>query len=227
MNNESIVKPRSHCTNCNHTLKWYELIPIVSYLLQHGKCRKCQTKIGVSSLIAEISLGTLFLLIYMRFGLTYDTLLGFIISMALLAIFISDFKEMVILDSTIVTSTILVYIITFMEYGIRGMYKSFLYGIFGFVLMFVIKILGDALFKRESLGGGDIKLAFLIGSILPYNLFLISLVVGSTVALPYALIISIKDKTHELPFGPFLMLGLLIVFFFKNDIINILSLLVV
>jgi len=214
MNNESIVKPRSHCTNCNHTLKWYELIPIVSYLLQHGKCRKCQTKIGVSSLIAEISL-------------TYDTLLGFIISMALLAIFISDFKEMVILDSTIVTSTILVYIITFMEYGIRGMYKSFLYGIFGFVLMFVIKILGDALFKRESLGGGDIKLAFLIGSILPYNLFLISLVVGSTVALPYALIISIKDKTHELPFGPFLMLGLLIVFFFKNDIINILSLLVV
>lgn len=223
LNGESIVKPRSHCTNCNHTLKWYELIPIVSYIIQHGKCTKCGHKIGIDSLLSEILLGSLFLIVYIRYGMSYETLIGFIISAMLLSIFISDFKEMIILDSTLIVSGILYYIIIFLSMGLSGLYKSFLYGIFGFVLMFVVKVLGDKLFKRESLGGGDIKLAFIMGSILPYNLFLVALLGGSLLAFPYAIMVSQKTKSHELSFGPFLALGLLIVFLLKNDIINILN----
>lgn len=226
LHNESIIMPPSHCTNCNHQLKWYELIPIVSYIIQKGRCSKCDTKIGIDSLISEILLGTLFVITYMIYGLTYETLLGFVIACTLLSICLSDFKEMIILDSTTITSGLLIYIIIFASLGLRGLYKSFLYGIFAFVLFILIKILGDKIFKRESLGGGDIKLAFIMGSILPYDLFLVSIMLASTIALPYAMYISYKKSKRELPFGPFLIIGLFIVFLFKNDIINILNMVI-
>lgn len=214
---ESIVAPRSHCDKCNHTLSWYELIPIISFVILRGKCKICKEKIGYSSLISEIFLGLSFAVIYLIYGYSYETLIGFIIAATLLSIAISDFKEMIILDSTLATSIILTYILLFLEYGLRGVYKSFLYGVFGFVLFFLVKLLGDKIYKRESLGGGDIKLAFLMGSILPYNLFLIAIIIGSLAALPYALILSLS-KRKELPFGPFLALGLFIVFLFKDNI---------
>ena len=215
---ESIVAPRSHCDKCNHTLKWYELIPIVSFVVLHGKCRVCKEKIGYSSLIAEIFLGFSFALVYLIYGYSYETLIGFVIACTLLSIAISDFKEMIILDSTLVASIIITYILIFLEFGLRGIYKSFLYGVFGFVLFFLVKLLGDKIYKRESLGGGDIKLAFLMGTILPYNLFLIAIIIGSLTALPYALVLSLS-KQKELPFGPFLALGLFIVFLFKDNIL--------
>ena len=222
MRKESIVFPRSHCDNCNHVLKWYELFPIISFIVLKGRCINCKEKIGYSSLIAEIFLGCAFVIVYLVYGYSYETILGFVLASTLLSIAISDFKEMIILDSTIVTSVLLSYIIIFLEFGLRGIYKSFLYGIFGFVLFFLVKLLGDKAYKRESLGGGDIKLAFLMGSILPYNLFLIAIIFGSFTALPYALALS-KYKKKELPFGPFLALGLFIVFLSKNwigDFVN-------
>ncbi len=223
---ESIVFPRSHCDNCNHVLKWYELIPIVSYIIQRGRCNKCSKKIGASSLIVEILTGLLFVIVYMIYGFTYKTLLGFVIVMILISIFLTDFKSMIILDSTLIVGLILIYLLIYLDLGLwKGLYKSFLYGVFAFVLMFIIKILGDALFKRESLGGGDIKLAFLMGSILPYNLFLTSLIIASSSALPYALYVSVSKKTNELAFGPFLMIGLLVTFLFQENILEFLNLL--
>lgn len=224
---ESIVTPRSHCPKCNHVLKFYELIPIVSFIVQKGRCRKCDSKIGMDSFALEICTGILFVIVYAIYGFTLNTLLGFVIVLAMMSIVLSDFKDMIILDSTIIVSTLCAYIIIFFQAGVRGIYKSFLYGIFGFVLLFVVKILGDAIFKRESLGGGDIKLSFLMGSILPSQLFLSSLFVGSCVALPYALFSTNIKKSKEFAFGPFLMIGLLIVFLFQNDIIKILETLTV
>lgn len=223
----SIVKPRSHCTVCGHTLKWYELIPILSYAIQRGRCRECKAKIGLDSLVIEIITGTLFTLTFAVYGYTIKTLLGFVIVLIMISVFLSDFKEMIILDSTLIVGVLLIYILIYLELGLwKGIYKSFLYGIFAFVLMIVVKVLGDAAFKRDSLGGGDIKLAFLMGSILPYNLFLISIIIGSTCALPYALYISITKKTNELAFGPFLVLGLYITFILQSQILEFLSLLI-
>lgn len=227
MKSESIVTPRSHCPRCNHVLKWYELIPIVSYIAQRGRCTKCDSKIGIDSLMIEILTGILFVVVFAFYGFTYDTLLGFIIVLVMMSIFITDFKDMIILDSTILVGSLLIYLVLFLSRGVwDGIYKSLLYGVFAFVLMFLIKVIGDAIFKRESLGGGDIKFAFLMGSILPYNLFLVSLVVASMSALPYALYISFKKETNELAFGPFLALGLLVTFLFQSNIVEILNILI-
>ncbi len=224
---ESIIRPRSHCPKCNHVLSWYELVPIISYLVQRGRCKKCNSKIGTDSLAVEIATGLLFVLVYAVYGLSYETLIGFVLVLVMMSIFVTDFESMIILDSTLVTGTILLYIFIYLNKGLwDGVYKSLLYGIFAFVLMFLVKVLGDAAFKRESLGGGDIKLAFLMGTVLPYNLFLVSLVLASTTALPYALYTSTKKGTHELPFGPFLVLGLFVTFLFAEDITWFLNILV-
>ena len=222
---ESIVKPASHCPVCNHKLKWYELVPVLSYIVQRGRCNKCNSKIGIDSFLVELITGILFVIVFCFYGISYSTLLGFVIVLVLISVLLSDFKEMIILDSTIIVGVILTYLIVFLDLGWRGIYKSFMYGVFAFVLMFLVKIIGDKVFKRESLGGGDIKLAFLMGSILSYNLFLMALVSGSCLALPYALYISLTRKTGELAYGPFLVMGLLIVFLFQNGIIELLNML--
>lgn len=226
IDNESIVTPRSHCNSCGKTLKWYELIPIFSYIFLGGRCSKCEEKIGIDCLLSEVCLGLLYIICFYVYGFTIDTLIGMTISTLLLSICLSDFKSLIILDSSLVVCIVLVVILTYLGGGLRGLYLSFLYGVFGFVLMFVIKILGDYLFQRESLGGGDIKLSFITGLILPYNLFLTSLVIACFLALPYAIVINKKTPDGEVPFGPFLTLGLLVTFLNKSVIINLLQLII-
>ena len=224
INGESIIKPGSHCDNCSYPLKPYDMIPIVSYILLRGKCRKCHKKIDPWAFISELGLGLLFMLSYHIYGLNISTLIAMTISCVLLSICISDFKYMTVLDTTISIGIILLILLVYLRGGIGEWYTSFLYGVFGFVLMFLIKVFGDYVFKKESLGGGDIKFAFLMGYILPYQEFLIALILGSTLALPYAFYItSKKGAGKELPFGPFLALGLLIVFLFENDIILLIN----
>ena len=227
INGESIISPRSHCTSCQKTLKWYELIPVVSYVIQKGQCNNCGSKIGKDSLISEVILGLLFVISFMVYGFSYNTLIAMVLSCFFLSISLSDFKNLIILDSTIVTAIILLTILIFLNAGIRGIYKSFLYGVFGFVLMFIVKILGDYYFKRESLGGGDIKLSFITGMVLPYNLFLASLIISCMTALPYATIGASRIKNGEIPFGPFLSFGLLVTFLLEKYIQMVLKLLVV
>ena len=223
INNESIIWPRSHCDSCGKTLKWFDLFPIFSYLTLEGRCRYCKEKIGKEAIISEIVLGILFVICFMIYGYTYDTLIAMVISCLLLSICLSDFKNLIILDSSLIVSILFIFILTFLNAGLKGIYIAFLYGVFGFVLMFVIKIIGDYMFQRESLGGGDIKLSFITGLVLSYNLFLTSLVISCFLALPYAIIINKKTPDGEVPFGPFLTLGLLVTFLNKSVIMSILK----
>ena len=160
---ENIITGRSRCDNCHKTLKWYELIPIISYLIQGGKCRHCHKPIKIEHLIVEIVTGILFLFGYLYFGLTIKLGIFLVITSLALIIFISDFKYMIILDSPLIISTILLIILKYFEVGLKNTFISILYGIVLFIFMYLIKLLGDKMFKRESLGGGDIKLCFIIG----------------------------------------------------------------
>jgi len=149
-----------------------------------------------------------------------------ILSVAII-IFISDLKYMIILDSPLLIGSILVFILRCFELKSPTAIISILNGIFMFVIMYLIKLLGDKIFKKESLGGGDIKLAFLIGLSLGYpgiglRLSLISLIFASFLALPYALSTLYLNKKNELPFGPFLISSTLIIFVFLEKFSNLL-----
>lgn len=221
--NESIITPRSHCDSCSHTLKWYELIPIVSYILQKGHCRVCKAKIPFIYPLIEIISGLLFVLSYYIFGFNYQTLLMLLICSLLIIIYISDFKYFIILDGPLIIISILILIVKFYFQGFNTLIYSIVVGLVMVLIMFIIKLIGDKVFKRESLGGGDIKLAFVMGVILGFKLALISLILASFIALPYAIYLIIKKQGKEMPFGPFLITSLLIVFIFSpyiNDFLK-------
>jgi len=219
---ENIFTGRSRCDHCKTELKWYELIPIFSFLFLKGKCRTCKKKISTEHLVVEIITGLLFLIGFIYYGYSYDYLLYLILISVTVTVFVSDFKYMIILDSTWIIGTILILIITYLKVGLEGLYLSALSGIGLFLVMLLIKLIGDVLFKKESLGGGDIKLSLLIGSVIGFRLGLISLIFASFLALPYALMQLYLTKKNELPYGPFLISSAVIIFMFIEKFQNLL-----
>ncbi len=224
---ENIITGRSRCDYCKKELKWYELIPIISFVIQGGKCRHCHKPIKIEHILVEIITGILFLFGYYYFGMTIKFGIYLVIVSLALVIFISDFKYMIILDSPLIISSILLIILKYFEVGLKNTLFACFYGIILFIFMYLIKLLGDKLFKRESLGGGDIKLSFIIGLTLGYygigfRMGLICIIFSAFLALPYAIASVYLKKKNELPYGPFLIFSLVIIFIFLKKFRNLL-----
>lgn len=218
---ESIVSPSSYCENCKHSLKWYELIPIISYIIQGGKCRNCKSKIPFTYTLIEIVTGLLFAISFYLYGFSYEFYACIIIFSLLMLIFITDFKYMIILDSSLIISSVLILLLKWYFFGIKTMLLSLLSGLIIFALMFAILKIGNIIFKRESLGGGDVKLSFVIGVVLGFKLCLAALILSSFLAFPYAFAVMYLGNDKELPFGPFLASSMVIIFLFMDKFSNL------
>lgn len=225
-NNESIIKPGSHCESCQHLLKWYELIPIISFLIQGGRCRQCHTKLSWWYPLIEIITGLFYLFSYLYFGLSPDFFISLVISSVLVITCITDFNYLIILDEPLVIGSILIIIITLITSGLVDTLIAILSGLLLFFFMLLVKILGDKAFKRESLGGGDIKLSFFIGLSLGYKLAFVNLVLASFLTLPIAFYYLVKYKDREVPFGPFLIISNFIIFIFASPILEFIDYLI-
>lgn len=222
-NNESIISPGSHCENCKHLLKWYDLIPIFSYLSVKGKCRYCQKPISSIYPIVEIITGLSFILSYLIYGISYEFFASILLFSLAIIIFISDFKYYIILDSPLIVSSITVFCLKYYYFGQQAALKCLISGLIMFSLLYITKTLGDKIFKQESLGGGDVKLAFVIGVFLGVKLSLITFILSSFLTLPYALTVTYITKKKEVPFGPFIIASALIVFIYMVKFINLLN----
>ena len=165
---------------------------------------------------------------FFLFGLSEEFFISLVISSLVVIIFVSDSKYMIISDSPLIVSTILILIIKFIYNGYKDCFISIIYGLIVFGVMYLTMLLGNALFKKESLGGGDIKLSFISGLSLGPLLGLFYIILASFLAFPYAIYISIKSKDTMLPFGPFLATSLLIIYlnydFFYEFLITLLHL---
>lgn len=220
---EDIVKSRSRCDNCKMTLKWYNLVPILSYIFQRGKCTNCGKKISSEHFFAELITGLLFLLTSIYFPFGYNYLVGLIIISLMIIIFISDFKYMIILDSPLLFSTIPIIILKLIYFGFKNTIYSIISGLILFFIMLLIEKLGTLILKKDSLGGGDIKFAFLMGLALDLKLGIVALVLSTFLALPYAVASVYIMKKNEFPYGPFLAGALFIVFFHLDKFTNLIN----
>ena len=225
-NNESIIKPGSHCESCQHLLKWYELIPIISFLIQGGRCRQCHTKLSWWYPLIEIITGLFYLFSYLYFGLSPDFFISLVISSVLVITCITDFNYLIILDEPLIIGSILIILITLITSGLVDTLIAILSGLLLFFFMLLVKILGDKAFKRESLGGGDIKLSFFIGLSLGYKLAFVNLVLASLLTLPIAFYYLVKYKDREVPFGPFLIISNFIIFVLASPILEFIDYLI-
>jgi leader peptidase (prepilin peptidase) / N-methyltransferase len=220
----SIIKPSSHCPHCSHKLKPSELIPVFSYIIQLGKCRKCKKTISAFYPMFEFLSGILFLLSYLTFGMTFELLVSLTFVSILIMIVISDHIYMIIPDELLLLGGTMLFIQRLMM-GYSFADLAFNAAI-PFVILLLIKLFGDTIFKKESLGGGDIKLMLLFGIVLGWELSLFAIFLASFIAFPIALVILKVKKTNILPFGPFLSLAAIIIYFLQIEISWILDLII-
>lgn len=206
---KSIFRPQSFCPQCKHKLSWYDLIPVLSFILLRGKCRYCQKKISLQYPLVEIACGVLFVLFYLK-SLTFNWALAFNLFFVsiLIIIFVYDLKYYLILDKIILIGATLA-VVASIFLGKPKFPVSLLGSLIagGFFALIVLVSQG------KWMGGGDVKLGFLIGLILGWPKVLLALglafMLGSIVGL---ILIAFKKKTLKspVPFGTFLSTAALI-----------------
>lgn len=220
---ESIIGPSSHCHFCKQTLKWYELIPIISFLIQKGKCRKCHNKLPLSYIVIEIVTGALYAVAYHSFKLTPDLIIALSFISILIINIISDIEYMIILDEILLFGICLIIILYLILFGFHVCCYHIVSGVISFFIMYLIKIIGDFIFKRESMGGGDIKLMYLFGLVLGIDLSVVTIFLATFIAFPIAIIILIRQKDNMIPFGPFLSMAAILILISKFDLNDIIG----
>lgn len=216
-NNEDFIKTKSHCDKCHHNLSFLDMIPIISYIILRGKCRYCHQKISNMSTFMELFTGILFALSYYIFKLTPELLIAFGIVSMLIIISVSDITYYIIPDEVLIFFSGYFIIINTISHSVIYGFQSILSGTCMFLFMYGIMLLGNFIFKKESLGGGDVKIMFVIGLLLHPVLGIFSIFISSFLALPVSLLILKLKKQNLIPFGPFLVIGLMFIYFTKID----------
>ncbi len=215
--------PNSFCNECKKPLKWYMNIPIISYIALGGKCAYCHKPINFIYPFVEIACALLFLCNYVTFGFTMNFFISTIITCALMVTIISDFLYFYISDRVLILSGLAIVITLLIFETPEVVFKHIIAAAIIFILMYLIKLLGNAIFKKESLGDGDIKLMGIVGLSIGIMNSLVALFIASVVGLLFSCIITKKNKEGIIPFGPFLLIGALITLYFSDIIAQFLQ----
>ncbi|WP_297713622.1 A24 family peptidase [Clostridium sp.] len=203
---ESISFPQSHCTSCGYNLKPKDLIPVFSYIFLGARCRRCKEKISIRYPLVEILNACLYLLIYLKYGLTLDFFKFCLFVSLLIVIGFIDFETKYVYNSTVIfgiVSGIIFNILMWIE--TKAILWNYIVGTFiGFGVIYLIVIL------THGMGEGDIDIALICGLFLGIEgiivTLFISIILGGIIA-GLILIFKIKDKKAEIAFGPYLAIG--------------------
>lgn len=213
---KSIVTPRSACPNCHHTLTALELIPVLSYIIQGGKCRQCQTRISPIYPIMELITGLLFALAPFVLGWSLELIVAWTMISLLVIIFVSDITYMLIPDKILIVFAG-IFLLERLIVPLTPWWDSLLGAVIGFTLLLVIAIV-----SKGGMGGGDIKLFALIGFVLGTKTMLLSFFLATLfggIVGGIALLFKLIERKKPIPFGPFIALGTLVAYFFYEKII--------
>ena len=214
-NKINIVSKRSHCLHCGNVLKWYELIPVFSYLFQKGKCRHCKNKLSKQYPFIELLNGSAWVLIYFQFGFTYECLLFCLCTSVLIVISTIDFKTFEIPIGCNIA--ILVLGIARLA-GDLAHWSMYVIGFFAVSGFFYILYLAT---KGRGIGGGDIKLMAVAGLLLGWKLIILAMVLGCILgSIIHIILMKLQNKDRVLAFGPYLSMGIFIAMLFGDSIIN-------
>ena len=202
---ENIVTTRSHCMSCGYQLRWYDLIPLFSWLALGGRCRKCKAKISVQYPAIEALNGVLYLIVFLCYGVSIETLLYCLMASALLALSVIDFRtfEIPLGFNVFIAVLGLVRVLTdltnWQEYAV------------GFFAVSVVLYIIYVITKGRGIGGGDIKLMAASGLLLGWKCnilaFLLGCIIGSVIHL---LRMRFTKAERVLAMGPYLSIGIYI-----------------
>lgn len=217
----SIAFPPSHCLRCHAPIMWYDNIPMISYLILTGKCRKCKEPISFRYPMVELLTALLSLAAFIKFGLSADYFIYFAFIAALITITFIDLDHQIIPDVISLPGILVGFAASFVLIDIT--YMESLIGILaGGGILFVVAAGYELIAKKEGMGGGDIKLLAMIGAFLGWKGVLFTVFSGSLVGTIIGVALMMaqgKDSKYAIPFGPFLSMGALLYLFFGEAVI--------
>ncbi len=190
----SLASPPSHCTSCNYTLKWYDNIPVLSYTFLKGKCRKCGAHISFRYTAVEITNTALWLLCALLFAETsiVYAVLAMVVCSCCICIFYIDAETKIINDRFVIAIAVCGVLAIFCRPALDWL-SCVIGGVAGFLLFYLIAVIGTKVYGREAMGGGDIKLAGAAGLLLGWQKLILMLLLASVVASIVMLITRRRD----------------------------------
>jgi leader peptidase (prepilin peptidase)/N-methyltransferase len=218
---ESIIWPGSHCPQCKNPIRFYDNIPLISYFLLRGECRYCKGSISLQYPLVEGITALSSLLLIIKFGPSLSYLIYFAFVAALIVITVIDLYHQIIPDIISIPgigagllASLIIPSITF--------FNSLIGILLGGGSLFLVATLYQWLFKREGMGGGDVKLLAMIGAFLGWKAVILTILLSSLIGSISGISIMVlkgKNFKYAIPFGPFLSLGGVIALFYQNEII--------
>lgn len=228
--NLSIVIPSSRCPFCNIPIKLWDNIPILSYIFLGGRCRFCKSRIPFRYPLVEFLNALFYVGVLWRFGFGWHTLGYFLFCSALIAITFIDLDFQIIPDSITLPCIPLGIIFggfllldPFMRFLPLGIKSSLAGAFIGFGFYYLVAKIGSRIFKKEAVGGGDIKLMAMVGGFLGWKGVILTTFLGSlSGALVGILLVLIKGRgwVSTIPFGPYLAFGSIITLFYGQEILG-------
>ena len=228
--NKSVSRGRSYCPSCKKQIRWYDNIPIFSYVFLKAKCRDCSAKINVKYLLVELICALSFVWFFYLFGLSLTTLLFFILSIFFIIIFFIDLKHFIIPNELTFPLMAIGLLKSFdpnlNQYLFPNFLNSLIGGVAGYLIIWMIIFIYKRLRNKEGMGLGDAKLLSAIGFwfgwiSIPFILFFSSFI-ALVLAIP-SLINKSKNLSSQIPFGPYLILGCILYLLLLEKIILYLS----
>jgi leader peptidase (prepilin peptidase) / N-methyltransferase len=217
---ESIAFPPSHCTSCGYELKAVDLIPIISYLFLKGKCRKCGEKISINYPLVELLNGVLYLLIFLRFGLSLSFVFYSLLTSLLIVISYIDLDSKYIYSSTTILGVVLaaIYIVVGLYTKDISISNNVLGGAIGYGIIYLIVVI------TKGMGQGDAEVAGVCGLFIGIKGILVCLfiavVLGGLVA-AIILIFKLKEKKSEIAFSPYISIGSIVYILLGKEILSL------
>ena len=226
---ESIVYPPSHCPNCKKNIFWYDNIPILSFLILKGKCRSCKSKISIRYFLVELLTAALLLALFIGFGLTPKFFAYAIMSCGLIIATFVDFEIHEIPDQISLGGILAGLLISYLFPSLfdeasrmHGFLASFIGALTGGGSIYLMGFLGEMAFKKEAMGGGDVKLMAMIGSFIGWKWILLTFFLAPIFGSIAGISLKIKYGREIIPYGPYLSLAAIVAIFFGDNILRLL-----
>ena len=220
---KGVVSGRSYCPKCKKQITWKDNIPIISYFLLNGKCRKCKKPISSQYALVEFLSILFFTIIYFLYGITLTTLLLMILSLSFIIIFFIDLKHFIIPNEITFSMMALGFLKSF-DPNLNSLFPNYINsligGLLGYGIIWSIIYFYKQVRKKEGMGLGDAKLFGVIGFwfgwlAIPFVIF-ISSVIALLSVVP-SLLKNSRTMSSQIPFGPYIIIGTLIYLFFENS----------
>ena len=227
---ESVAKGRSHCDACGHALAFRDLVPVVSYLASHGRCRYCGKRLGVRHLVAELSTAAVYAAILLKYDISLQTLEYILFASLLLGCAFADLEGYMIPDRFIVTGIVVRVVFLFLQGNVLENLMDALLG--GFAVgggLLLIVLLYEKVRQKEAMGGGDIKLLFLTGLFLGWQRNILCLLIACVLGIVFAFIFPEKRTTEDgaeeedgklFPWGPSISAAAILTLLCGSEIIG-------